>query len=59
MSAKTAKTEMLNFRIDPETLERLRVEAEKDERTLSWMALHLLKKGLDAQTKPKGRRKVA
>lgn len=45
--SKTAKSQMLNVRIDPETLDRLRAEAERDDRTLSWLALKLIRDGLD------------
>ena len=51
MTDKTTKSKMLNIRIDPETLGRLQKEAEKDDRTLSYMGLHFIKQGLKKQAK--------
>ena len=58
MNTAPVKSQMLNIRIDPDTLAQLKAAAEEDERTLSWMALNLIKKGLTS-AKRKAKSKAA
>lgn len=53
MQDTVVKSQMLNIRIDPETMEELRKEAERDDRTLSWLGLHYIKQGLEKSAKSK------
>ena len=41
-----AKTEVIHIRIDPETLKALKAAAKTSDRTMSWLALSYIKKGL-------------
>lgn len=38
----------LSIRVDPQVVEALRVQAEREDRTISWIAARLLESALDS-----------
>jgi len=43
---KQVKSETVNIRIDPETLQRLKEIAKRDDRSVSWQVVKFIQDGL-------------